>query len=218
MSIENKKTIEVYDQTAHLYIENSKIHDQLDPEKAKRKQEKLHNLIKKSFSSLPNNSKILEIGSGEGLNAKYIQDLGYDITASDIATSFINSTNKQGVKTIKLNVLEDNIPEKYSGVLCWRVFVHFTKEDLQTTINKVYDALENNGKFIFNAMNQENKEVVEEWLDFQGEYHMGVERYYHYFLQDEIDNIISKTNFKIERFFKEGGDDNNKWLVYVLKK
>ena len=30
--------------------------------------------------------------------------------------------------------------------------------------------------------------------------------------------MISKTNFKIDKFFYEGGSSNNKWLVYVLKK
>ena len=47
---------------------------------------------------------------------------------------------------------------------------------------------------------------------------MGVERYYHYYLQEELDRIIDQTRFLIQSFHKEGGDDNNKWLVYVLQK
>ena len=218
MSEENKKTVQVYQETAHLYLENSATHDQLDPEKAKRKQKRLQNLIKESFSSLPSNSKIFEIGSGEGFNAKFIQNLGFDVTASDTATAFIEATQKQGVKTIRFDVMEDSLPEKYNGVFCWRVFVHFTESDVLYTLNKIYDSLEYNGIFIFNAINREIKSVSEEWVDFSGEYHMGVERYYHYFLQEELDRIISQTKFQIQSFHKEGGDNNNKWLVYVLKK
>lgn len=33
-----------------------------------------------------------------------------------------------------------------------------------------------------------------------------------------MNEIITKTGFKVYDFHKEGGSNNNKWLVYVLKK
>ena len=218
MSSENKKTVEVYKQTAHLYLANSAEHDRLDPDRANKKREKLEKLIKESFSKLPEHSKVFEIGSGDGSNAKFMESLGFEVTASDTADDFIEATRKQGVYTIKFDALEDKFPEKYAGVFCWRVFVHFTKEDALKIIKKVYDTLEDGGVFIFNAINRETKEIDNEWVDFEGEYHMGVERYYNYFLQEELDDIINQTEFKIETFYKNGGDNNNKWLIYVLKK
>ncbi len=218
MSTENKKTIEVYERTAHLYLANSIEHDNLDPAKAMRKREKLQKLIKTSFLDLPKNAKVFEIGAGDGSNSKFIKDLGFDVTASDTADDFINAIKSKNLHTIKFDALEDNFPEKYSGVFCWRVFVHFTKEDASKIIQKVYDALEDNGIFIFNAMNREIRTIDNEWVDFSGEYHMGEERYYSYFRQEDLDNIINKTNFKIKSFYKEGGENNNKWLVYVLEK
>lgn len=47
---------------------------------------------------------------------------------------------------------------------------------------------------------------------------MGAKRYYNYFNKKDLDDIIQQTNFHIEDFRKEGGEDNNKWLIYVLKK
>lgn len=218
MSKENKKTIEIYKQKAQVYLASSSKHDNLDPARAKQKQEKLENLIHKSLESLPKHSKVFEIGSADGANAKFIENLGFDVTASDTADDFIEATKKQGLKTIKFDAIEDAFPEKYSGVFCWRVFVHFTKEDAFKIIQKVYDALEDNGVFIFNAINRENKSVDNEWVDFDNEYHMGAERYYSYFRQKDLDDIIHQTKFKIEDFHTDGGENNNKWLVYVLKK
>ena len=218
MSIENKKTLEVYQKTAHLYLENSVEHDRLDPDKAKKKKEALEELIRISFESLPTGAKVFEIGSGDGTNAKYMESLGYDVTASDTADDFVEATRKQGLTTIKFDALEDDFPEKYFAVFCWRVFVHFTKEDALKIIKKVYNNLEENGIFVFNAINRETKEVDNEWVDFEGEYHMGVERYYNYFRQDELDDIISQTDFHVQDFHTEGGKNKNKWLVYVLKK
>lgn len=218
MSKENEKTLEVYKEKAYLYLSNSIEHDKLDPIKANQKREKLENLITSNFSSLSEHAKVFEIGSGDGSNAKFIQNLGFEVTASDTAGDFIKATQNQGLKTIKFNALEDSFPEKYSAVFCWRVFVHFTKEDALDIIQKVYNTLEDNGIFIFNAMNREIKSVDNEWVDFEGEYHMGAERYYHYFSQEDLDNMIQTTNFKIKDFYKDGGNNNNKWLIYVLRK
>lgn len=218
MSIENKKTLEVYKNAARIYLSTSIEHDRLDPIKAQKKREALEELIRISFDTLPENAKVFEIGSGDGTNAKYIESLGFEVTASDTARDFIEATKKQGVKTIKFDALEDDFPEKYFAIFCWRVFVHFTKEDALKIIQKAYSNLENNGIFIFNAINRETKTVDNEWVDFEGEYHMGVERFYNYFLKEDLDNMINNTGFQIKDFHKEGGKDNNKWLVYVLKK
>ena len=218
MSKENKETLKIYDQKADVYLKTSIKHNNLDPDKAKRKREKLEGFIKKNMELLPKDAKVFEIGSGDGLNAKYIKDLGYDVTASDMADVFINEIKSKGLKTIKFNALEDEFTEKYFAIFCWRVFVHFTKEDAQIILQKTYETLENGGLFIFNAINREIKNVDEEWVDFSNEYHMGAKRYYKYFIEDELNEIISKTGYKICDFYKEGGTNNNKWLVYVLKK
>ena len=218
MSIENKKTVEIYKEKASIYLATSIEHDKLEPEKANRKREKLNNFLKSSFQTLPKNAKILEIGSANGDNAKYIESLGYNVTASDIADDFIRASKNNGLTTIKFNILEDDFKEKYSGILAWRVFVHFTEEDIFETLKKSYDNLENNGIFIFNVINRETRNVDNEWVVFPNEYHMGAERYYQYFNQKNLDDIISQTKFQIQDFHNEGGDNNNKWLVYVLKK
>ncbi len=218
MSIENEKTLEVYNEKAKIYLETSIQHDNLDPEKAKHKREKLEKFIKTNMETLPKDAKIFEIGSADGINAKYIKQLGYEITASDIAQDFINSIKSKGLKTIKFNVLENEFKEKYSAIFCWRVFVHFTKSDVSKVLKKVYDALEKDGLFIFNVINRETREVDEEWVDFPNEYHMEAERYYKYFKEEELNETIIKMGYKIYNFHREGGKDNNKWLVYVLKK
>lgn len=218
MSIENKKTIEIYKEKAEVYLKNNIKHDSLDMVKAEQKRKKLENLIKESFSSLPKHAKVFEIGSGDGINAKFIESLGFEITASDTAEAFIEVTRNKGLKTIEFDVLEDLFPEKYFAIFSWRVFVHFTKEDALKVIKKVYDNLEDGGIFVFNAINREIKNIDNEWIDFEGEYHMGEERYYSYFRKEELNDIIKQTDFKIENFYIEGGENNNKWLVYVLKK
>ena len=42
---------------------------------------------------------------------------------------------------------------------------------------------------------------------------MGTERYYKYFIEGELNEIITKIGYKIHTFHKEGGEDNNKWFI-----
>lgn len=218
MSIENKKTLEVYDKNAQMYMDHTQDSINEDPEKAARKKAALEEYIKRCYSSLDEGAKILEIGAADGENSKYLESLGYKVTASDVADAFIEACKKQGLKTIKFNALEDEFPEKYNGVFCWRVFVHFTKDDVLETLKRVYENLEDNGIFVFNVMNGEHKETLGEWVDFEGVYHMGAERYYNYFIKEELDEMIKDINYEIVNFHTEGGSNKDKWLVYVLKK
>lgn len=218
MSEENRKTLEVYDKEASTYLANTLKHDNLDPEKAKRKSMRLKIFLGKAFSPLREHAKIIEIGSANGAVAEHLQNIGFEVTASDVADDFIKATTAKGVKTIKFNALTDEFPDKYDGVLAWRVLVHFTPEDFKGLLGKVYDALQPHGRFVFNMINREEREVDSEWADFPGEYWMGVERYYCYYREEDVRAMIGETKFQIVDFHKEGGDRSNKWLVFVLEK
>lgn len=218
MSIENDNTVEVYKVKARTYLKTSLDHDNRDLIRAKQKREELNNFIKTNIEKFPTDSKIFEIGSGDGSNAEYMKKLGYSVLASDVADDFIDEIKSKGLHAVKFNVLKDNFKEKYDIIFCWRVFVHFTNEDAEAVIKKTFDSLKKNGIFIFNAINREIKNIDDEWVDFNNEYHMGAERYYKYFRSEELEKIINKSGFKILDFHKEGGELKNKWLIYVLKK
>ena len=218
LSKQNARTLEVYEQTAKQFLANSIEHDNLDPAKAKRKRAKLRKFIKRSFVTLPKGAKVLEIGSADGENAKYLASLGFDVTASDVAKDILNELERQGLNYVKLDVIRDPLPDHYHGIFCWRVMVHFTDFDALIFLNKAYDALEPGGRLIFNAINREIKDVENEWVDFPGEYHMGASRFFNYYSEEDLRRIISMTAFRIVNFHLEGGDAGNSWLVFVLEK
>ena len=218
MSYENKKTVEIYKKYAKKFIETCRKHDLKYINEAKYKEKNIRSFLKNAFNSLPSGSQILEIGAGEGKLSKYLTELGYNICASDVADDFLLTIKEKGLTPLKFNVLEDEFKNKYHGILCWRVFVHFTKEDIEYALKKIYDALEENGILVFNVKNREVENIEGEWRDYPHEYHMGVARFFTYFYKDEIDEMINKIEYKLISFHKEGGENNDKWLVYVLEK
>jgi len=218
MSEQNAKTLAVYEQAAKIYLENNVKHDNLDPAKAQLKRARLDEFIKQSFAPLPAHARIFEIGSADGDNAEYLKSLGYDVTASDVATDFLATLKDRGLQPVKFNVLTDEFPGQYHGIFCWRVFVHFTPDDVLAALKKTYAALEPGGRFVFNMINREVKEVDQEWVDFPGVYEMGVDRYFNYFRADDVRAMIAQTDYRIVDQHFDGISQDNKWLVYVLEK
>lgn len=219
MSEENKKTLETYDKLAKLYLEQTKNHEKNDPEKAKRKAAWLENFCKKGFGGLGKGARILEIGAADGKNSKMLEKLGFEVTASDVAEDFLKVLRKSGLKTTKFNILTDVFEENFDGVLLWRVFVHFTQDDLKLALGKIFGALNFGGRVIFNIINADSEENINKgWFDFDGEYHMGAERFFQHYEESELKKIIKEAGFAIIDFEKNGGKKNDKWFCVVAEK
>lgn len=213
MSVQNEKTLDAYQKVAKNYLDSIKTDDPTD-----KVSKKLKDLINNSFKQVPIGSKVLEVGSADGETAKYIKSLGYNVTASDVAQDFLKAIKENGLDPLKFNILVDEFKDKYYAILCWKVFVHFTNEDALNALQKSYDALEENGLFIFNAINRECKKVDSEWTDFPGSYSVGENRYFNYYTKEDMDKIISNTKFEIINFQSNTTSSGVKWLIYVLKK
>ena len=218
MSIQNEKTIDAYQKVAKKYLESTLLANMKYGKDALKVRRELHNFIKVTFKNIPKGSKVLEVGSADGVNAQYIKKLGYNVTASDVANDFLSAIRENGLEPIRFNLLTDEFNDKYNAVFCWRVFVHFTKKDSLNALIKSYDALEDNGLFILNVINRKCKDVDCEWVDFPDVYHLGEDRYFNYYSKDEMDEIVKHTKFKIFDYHEVEAENGISWLVYVLKK
>ena len=137
--------------------------------------------------------------------------------ASDVADGFLQTLAAKRMKLMKFNVLTDDFPQKYDGVLAWRVFVHFTREDIAEALARIYAALPAGGRFMFNVIDRATHDCDSEMKDSKGEYFLGAERYYAYYTEKEMLDLINKTDFRIvKEWHKTGG--YNEWLCYVLER
>lgn len=216
MSRENEQTLKVYDKYGLDYIKSVLVHNEKDPEKAAKKCAETEAFLKKGFLSLAPRDKILEIGSGSGENAEYLMSLNYRVMASDVSEQFREIISKKNLKCRKLNILTDEIDSLFDGVLAWRVFVHFTPEDLEVAAKKIFDALRLGGRFVCNIINKEAHEVDSEWRDFDNEYRLGEERFFQYYSKEQAEKIFTDAGFEIVEFSYAGED--NKWMLFVLEK
>src|SRR5450432_3710852 len=135
----NRRTLESYEQRVPEYLAGTS-HVLSGPEK---------DWIDTILNGLPQNSKVLEIGSGPCRDAVYIRKQGYDVTCTDAASAFVYHLRGLGLEAETLNVLDDPIPPGYDLIFANSVLLHFNREEFVTVLTKIGTALETGGQFAF---------------------------------------------------------------------
>lgn len=192
MSKENEETIKIYEKFGDKYLERNKKAIDNDS-RAKIEDELQKELFKTYVNGLPKDSKIFEVGSASGRDAKTLRGLGYtNIVVSEVVDFFLKKLRDEGFSPIKFNLITDDFSDKYDFILCWAVLVHFTKAEAKDSIRKMYEALNDGGRVALCVKYKDG--CKEEWDDFQGQ--IGAKRYFSYWTKNELEDCLRQTGFK----------------------
>jgi SAM-dependent methyltransferase len=93
--------------------------------------------------------RVLEVGSGSGRDADWLEQHGYEVTRTDASTSFVATLRAGGHAAELLNVLTDPIPTGYGLIYASAVFLHFTSEELGAVLTRLVEAVEPGGWLAF---------------------------------------------------------------------
>lgn len=222
MSEHNINTINMYNSGGALeYLQNNK--DNPETEKWKR----LFNYIENQLHN-DKKKKIIEFGSGCGELAIMLQSNGYDITATDTVTDFLNEQNRIGInKVLKYNFLSDNYNDifnfKADIIISWRN-PHLDMGDMRKLFDVAYNGLTEDGLLIINFQNSEvhpNADVLPNGTKYEykilEDKKTKQKRFYAYFSKKDIDNL-RKGLFEIDEYHTEGGNEQKNWHVLTLRK
>lgn len=107
---------------------------------------------------LPKHSKILDVGSGTGRDADYMEDRGFHITRTDKEPGFVEFQKTKSKKVLLQDVLRDEIgkPESYDVVFANAILLHFTEDELETIFNKITKCLRKGGFFALSLKQGDN--------------------------------------------------------------
>lgn len=152
-----------------------------------------------SLSYVPLSGNILEIGSAFGREVDYIQAKGYKVICTDAAQSFVNYLNEHGYKAHKLNIITDELNQKYDFVLANTVFLHFTRTELDYVIGKIYDSLNENGILSFNLKVGDG----DQWTTAEDD-KLHMPRYFCYWREQAITQLLIKHNFHVVSAVESG--------------
>lgn len=202
MNALNKQTISAYDENVDEYIKKSP--QTVDGD--------LKIWIDKVFSDIDKTSKIIEIGSGTGKDADYLENQGYTIERTDASHGFIEFQKNKGRKIKYLDIISDNFSDTYDVIFADAVFLHFGQKDLDFVLEKCKLALNNGGTIVFSLKQGEGDELTDVKL--------GSNRYFKYWDKNSISNLLKARNFSEIRIeeIEDYRKDRPGWLLITAKR
>jgi SAM-dependent methyltransferase len=132
------RTIQSYEDSAREY--NAIVAGHRPPE--------IVDALRRMMQFVPTGGTVLEIGSGSGQDADFIESLGGVVRRTDAAQAFLDLQAERGKKGELLNVVTDALGGPYSAILAMAVLIHVDREQVAPVLCKVFDALEPGGVFL----------------------------------------------------------------------
>jgi SAM-dependent methyltransferase len=158
--------------------------------------------------------KILEIGVGTGRLFIHALKQGADIYGLDISQSMVDVlrqklNNDQQWRVSLQNIIDFSFDLKFDLIIApFRVIMHLLdKEEQIRAINNVYDHLNENGRFIFDAFIPDLNRLItgfDNYTDFDGEYEPGKKMRRIVSTKPDLINQIINIQFLIE--WQEGDE------------
>lgn len=112
----------------------------------------------------PAGSTVLEIGSGPGHDALWMERYGAAVERTDACEAFVAHLDSQGHKARLLNVLTDDIGGPYGMIYAFAVFQHLTGWQLSGALRRCRGALVPGGILAFSM----RRGGLPEWSERKG--------------------------------------------------
>jgi SAM-dependent methyltransferase len=104
--------------------------------------------LRKLAEMLPASPQVLEIGSGPGWDADFLEGLGVRVRRTDVTAAFRSLQAERGRQVDTLDVLDDEITGVYDGVVMLAVLQHFERTELDVVLRKLGNTLRSGGPLL----------------------------------------------------------------------
>lgn len=168
--------------------------------------------IDEYISTLPKKAYILELGSGTGRDANYIEtQIDVVIDRTDVVQAFIDyQKDSFGLDVQHLDARHLSSIQKYDSIFALAVLLHFSKEDCARVCKNIFNALKKGGSFVFRMKNKTGK--VNEEISF---HKMQRPRYFRYWTSGNFIEMLENIGFSCDTVSViEGG----KWIQGIAWK
>lgn len=177
MNDSNQKTLQAYEDHVKEYIDGTP--------------QTVDGVVKEwldaAVGKLPQDAKILEVGSAFGRDAAYLQNMGFKVECTDATRAFVEYLNEHGFNARELDAINGEYGGPYDMVLAQAVLLHFTREEAKQAIAKAFAALKEGGIFAFTVKQGEG----EKWTDEK----LGAPRFFCYWMPDQLLAVLEDAGF-----------------------
>jgi SAM-dependent methyltransferase len=133
-----RRTIQYYEETAQEY----------DGKVSARPPRSIARALRLMMKHVPPGGLVLEVGSGTGRDADFIESLGAKVRRTDSTQAFLDLQAKRGMHGERLNLLTDTLGGPYDAILAICVLIHIERAHTDSVLRKIRKALRPGGAFL----------------------------------------------------------------------
>ncbi|MFE0015885.1 class I SAM-dependent DNA methyltransferase [Mesorhizobium sp. NPDC059054] len=110
--------------------------------------ERVQAALKRLAAEVGTDSQILEIGSGAGREADFLEDLGLHVRRTDATRRFLEIQAARGKQADLLDVVADELGGPYDAVVALCVLFYVRRAEIEAVLGKVAQSLRPGGVFL----------------------------------------------------------------------
>lgn len=173
----------------------------------------------KFISFLNQESKVLDVGCGTGIKAKYLIERGLNVTGIDFSDKCIEIAKREVPegKFIVSDIKDlSNIRDLFDGLFAQASILHIPKKEVFDILRNLVAKLKTRG-FFYIALKEKKEGRKEEEIVIDNDYGYEYERFFSYFTMDEIKSHLINLGMEIcyEKFTTSG---KAPWIQVIAKK
>jgi 2-polyprenyl-3-methyl-5-hydroxy-6-metoxy-1,4-benzoquinol methylase len=189
-----RQTVHSYEGFARQY--NGLVGDHPPPD--------VEDALRRLMQFVPIGGSVLEIGTGPGRDADFVESLGAIVRRTDATQAFLDLLAERGKKGELLNVMTDELGGPYDAVLALCVLIHVDREQTDVVLLKILYALKAGGAFLVSMRKGEG--------ETSGNYHTV------YWTRDLFAARLSKAGFQLEWDVDTVDSDDDAWVTFIARR
>jgi 2-polyprenyl-3-methyl-5-hydroxy-6-metoxy-1,4-benzoquinol methylase len=155
-------------------------------------------------ASPPGTSSVLEIGSGPGRDADFVESLGAVVRRTDATQAFLDLMAERGKEADLLNVMTDELGGPYDGVLAMAVVIHVDRDQVDFVLRKIRAAMKPDGAFLVSTRKGEG--------ETGGNYHTV------YWAGDRFAARLAAAGLAVAWDAESLGPDGGEWVMFLARR
>lgn len=158
--------------------------------------------LKRLVSIAGENARILEVGSGPGREADFLETLGPSVRRTDATRKFIEIQAARGNQVELLDIITDEFGGPYDGIVGLCVLIHVPCAMIDTVLAKVVRALRPEGAFLVSLRNGDGESD-------DGKYHTV------YWRRDDFVSRLEAAGLNLVRDEFSVCSDGDEWNTFL---
>ncbi|MET9311052.1 methyltransferase domain-containing protein [Kribbella sp. NPDC003505] len=154
--------------------------------------------------AIPPGGLVLEVGSGTGRDADFVEACGASVRRTDATRAFRNLQLARGKQVELLDMISDDLGGPYDGILALCVFVHVDRKSTSAVLRRIAAALRPAGAFLV-SVRQGSGET-------RGAYLMSS------WGRDEYEALLAQAGLRVDWDHRHTYGVGDTWLTFLARK